>query len=897
VSAVLEPIAPEALARAHVPVPLLRTLVLCDLADSTALVERLGDQRAAELFRRHDRQARSLVYQFGGREIDKTDGFMMMFERPIQAVGFALAYQRSLKQLEASAGLRLKARVGIHVGDIVTWDNAPDDIAKGAKPVEVEGLVKPITSRLMQLALPGQILLSGVAYQLAHRAQAELGEQSATVLWRTHGRYRFKGIPDPIAVFEVGEEDIAPLKAPPWSGKAHREVPFWRRPATVALELAALLALVLIPAFYLVRPEPAIAFAKRDWVVVGDLKNMTGQANFDDSLQAAFRIGLEQSRYVNVLSDLKARDTVKLMQRDPEQTRIDRTIGSEIAIRDGARALILPTVAEIGGRVRVTAEIIDPHTQTTVWSESADGAGEGSVLPSLDKVNQKLRVRLGEALATVSNESQPLDKVATKNLDALRAYSLAYQAYNVGRRKEAIALYEQALQLDPEFALARVGLARTFVVTDQEGQAREQIRKAADLRTRLSSRDALYVDAWQATFGPQLPALEKWKALAALYPDFFVASGTYSYFAWQWANNFDEAIAAAQKSASPQNPNRSVSDYLLGFLYLGKEEYAKSTESFALATSLGMMSRNEFYASAYAAQRQFAKAKETLDSGHAADVVTEDINTHTTKIVIAADQGKWNEALDQFKVASREAAPLGSHKTSQFRAMELSLKGLAAPKADHLAALREYLQGETNGLKQKDDGERIDTIFHVLFAGYLAARSDDEKLAQLAIGADLTEARDGRYPLPHQLLTVVDAEMARAKGDADQAIKLLKPLVDGTELYIVHLALMDAYATGNRDEDAFGEARWLAEHRGRAYAEHNVQRLLTPFNVVQSDLALLRAAELALKLGKKDEARNRLAAFRQAWPGADSLAFVGPRLKTLDAALVRAVPARTTSTN
>ena len=185
--------------RAHAPAPLLRTLVLCDLVDSTALVERLGDRRAAELFRRHDRLARSLVHQYGGREIDKTDGFLMMFERPIQAVAFALDYQRGLQQLDEEPASALRARIGIHVGDVVAWDNAPEDIAKGAKPVEVEGLVKPITSRLMQLALPGQILLSGIAYQLAHRAQDELGDCAATALWRTHGRYRFKGLPDPIA--------------------------------------------------------------------------------------------------------------------------------------------------------------------------------------------------------------------------------------------------------------------------------------------------------------------------------------------------------------------------------------------------------------------------------------------------------------------------------------------------------------------------------------------------------------------------------------------------------------------------------------------------------------------------------------------------------------------------
>ena len=187
---------------------LLRTLLLCDLVDSTGLVERMGDRAAAELIRKHDRLARTIADRHGGREIDKTDGFLMMFERPVQAVAFALDYQRGLKQLNAAEGTSLAARVGIHVGDVVVWDNSDEDVARGAKPTEVEGLVKPITSRLMNLALPNQILLSNIAYVLAHRAQGELGIALEKVRWRTHGRYRFRGIPDPVPVFEVGEDGL-----------------------------------------------------------------------------------------------------------------------------------------------------------------------------------------------------------------------------------------------------------------------------------------------------------------------------------------------------------------------------------------------------------------------------------------------------------------------------------------------------------------------------------------------------------------------------------------------------------------------------------------------------------------------------------------------------------------
>ena len=349
--------------------PVLRTLALCDLVDSTALIQQLGDQGGAEFFRRHDRLCRDLVQKYDGLEIDKTDGFLLLFDRPIQAVAFALDYQRQLHALGEAELLPLNARIGIHVGDVMLWENTPADIAQGAKPVELEGLVKPVAARLMNLALPGQILLSGIAYVLAQRAQIELDREQPLPQWRAHGSYRFKGVDEPVPVFEVGEGGIAPLRAPSYSGKAHREVPWWRRPGMLIAEAAVLALAVIVPVYVSLRSPPAIAFAKRDWIVVGDFKNLTGETVFDDSLQTAFRIGLEQSRYINVLSDLKVRDTIKLMQRDPEQTRVDRATGAEVAIREGARALILPTIAEIGGRVRVTAEVIDPKSQATVYSE------------------------------------------------------------------------------------------------------------------------------------------------------------------------------------------------------------------------------------------------------------------------------------------------------------------------------------------------------------------------------------------------------------------------------------------------------------------------------------------------------------------------------------------------
>jgi putative peptide modification system cyclase len=876
-NALAQPAAPIA---QSVAIPLLRTLVLCDLVDSTALTERLGDQRAADLFRKHDRLARALLPIHGGREIDKTDGFLLMFERPLQAVAFALDYQRALRELNAAEGSTLAARVGIHVGDVVAWENSPEDIARGAKPFEIEGLVKPITSRLMQHALPRQILLSGVAHALAHRAQGELGERLGTVRWRTHGRYRFKGIPDPIPVFEVGDEGFAPLKAPPWSGKAHREVPFWRRPATLGIELAGVLALLAVPAWYLLKPAPAIAFAQRDWVVVGDLRNLTGDTSFDASIQTAFRIGLEQSRYVNVLSTLKARETVQLMQRDPEKTPVDRAVGAEIAIRDGARAVILPTIAEIGGRVRVTAEVVDPQTQTTVYSESADGVGAESVLPSLDVVNQKLRVRLGEALATVSKESRPLEKVATANLEALRAYSLAVNAYANGETKNSIELLRHAIELDPDFALAHVLLGNVLNDTGggESADAIIEVRKALAIGDRLSSRDELFAKAWLANFEEPRDALDKWRMLSRLYPDFSPASGALSYFEYYLANDFTAASEALNRNAVSTNPKRANGDYLHGVLLVGMEDFANAEKRFDRAFANGFRSQQYYRAYAYAAQRDFRRADEILSSGSVSAIRSEEAEKWTAAIMLAIDQGHWHDALERVGQARSDVSSLNDSLRRHYARIDLALQSqvrdmpLVESRLADLATL--------HASPKNPDHE-----FDRLLSAYVAARVGRVDLANAAWAEPRPFAKSGDYPYLTSFQAVVAGEIRRANGHANEAVAALRTLMDGREYYLAHDALLRASIDAGEYAPAYEQALWLASHRGRAYVEQFGQASLQPLNVALSDIALLHQAELALKLGKADASRKALARFKQAWPSTEKLPAVTKRVGELEQAL------------
>lgn len=168
-----------------------RALLLTDVVDSTKLSEAIGDKAMAEVWAAHDRVARDLLPQWRGREIDKTDGMLLMFDTAADAVYYALHYHHAL----ADMAVPLKARAGLHVGPVILRENRAEDVARGAKPLEVDGLAKPTAARVMSLARGGQTLLTP-------EAREDLGK---TVLkTQSHGHWQIKGVVDPIELFEVG---------------------------------------------------------------------------------------------------------------------------------------------------------------------------------------------------------------------------------------------------------------------------------------------------------------------------------------------------------------------------------------------------------------------------------------------------------------------------------------------------------------------------------------------------------------------------------------------------------------------------------------------------------------------------------------------------------------------
>jgi TolB-like protein/class 3 adenylate cyclase len=550
--------------------PVLRTLLICDLAESTAMVEKLGDRRTAEWMRRHDRLSRDLLQLHGGREIDKTDGFLVLFERPIRAVAFALEYQRQLKGLGAAESIALQARIGIHVGEIVLWENDAADIAQGAKPVEAEGLVKPVAARLMGIARPGQILLSGTAYTLALRARPELAD-AYVLRWRAHGNYRFKGVPEPVQVYEVGEVGVALFKPPAWSGKAHREIPWWRRPGTLVFEAIAALLLIAAPIYFLLGREPtatnsdhaAIAAAQEKSIAVLpflDMSEKKDQEYFSDGLSEELIDHLVQSANLKVIARTSS---FQFKGRNEDARSIARKLGVTNVLEGSVR--------KDGQQLRITAQLIRGSDGVQLWSQTYDRN-----LVDIFKVQDEIAGEVSRALRVALLYGR---QAGSREPD-VRAYNLVLEGNYFKARKtlrdveKAAQLYQQAIDINPDYALAWARLASAYMVEENlNGTPSEnQNRRVLDALDRAMKLEPNLIWAYYTRGGFEMNVTWNWAAAQAdaermreIDPRFHLLPIAFGDIAFLFGE-VDRAIELYQESLTrnPLGPNtlQALSDAL-----------------------------------------------------------------------------------------------------------------------------------------------------------------------------------------------------------------------------------------------------------------------------------------------------------------------------------------------
>jgi Flp pilus assembly protein TadD len=231
---------------------------------------------------------------------------------------------------------------------------------------------------------------------------------------------------------------------------------------------------------------------ERDAILVTDFVNTTADPVFDGTLKKALAVDLEQSPYLNVFPEQKVRQTLQFMGRTPDE-RITGDVGREICQRVGIKAMLNGSIANMGSQYVITLDAVNAGTGESLAREEVQASSKESVLNSLHEAGSSLRKKLGESLASVQKYDKPLSEATTSSLEALKAFSLGDMKHQTFDELAALPLYQRAVELDPNFAMAYARLGTVYTNLGQSELSETNRQKAFELRDRASEHEKLYI--------------------------------------------------------------------------------------------------------------------------------------------------------------------------------------------------------------------------------------------------------------------------------------------------------------------------------------------------------------------------------------------------------------------
>jgi TolB-like protein/class 3 adenylate cyclase len=374
-----------------------------------------------------------------GRIVKTTgDGMLVEFASAVDAVRNAFEIQRSMAEQNTAVpqDQRIEFRIGIHVGDVIFDDN--DIFGDGVN----------IAARLEGIAEPGGVCISDDAYRQV-RGKVEIACDDM-------GPQPLKNIAEPMRAWRVRLPGQTPSAAQ--SGSA-------------------------------VSQPQALPLPDKPSIAVLPFQNMSG-----DPEQEYFADGMVEE----IITALSRNHQLFVIARNSSFTFKGRAVDIKQVARDlGVRYVLEGSVRKSGNRIRITAQLIDAASGAHLWADRYDGALE-DIFELQDQVAASV---VGAIAPSVSQaEMERAKRKPTSSLDAydyfLRAQAAHFQFTRDGA-DQAIGLYEQAIALDPQFALAYAALATAFHTrrtwqwsTDPVGDASRAIAYAKSA-LRLGRQDPL----------------------------------------------------------------------------------------------------------------------------------------------------------------------------------------------------------------------------------------------------------------------------------------------------------------------------------------------------------------------------------------------------------------------
>ncbi len=267
----------------------------------------------------------------------------------------------------------------------------------------------------------------------------------------------------------------------------------WRR--TIAGGWMALGLVVLLGVGFLISRQMGVGpgstlmsagvLAAQDRIILVEFENRTSDPTLGASVTEALRIDLGQS---NVMRLVEAGDLRAALQRmgKPADAPVDQALASDVARREGIKAIITGEITQLGSGYSLAARVLDANTGETLVPirETANDASQ--LISAVDRLSKALREKVGESLGRIRG-SDRLEQVTTSSFEALRLYTEATDKHSHGDSEGAVPLLRQAVAVDSTFAMAwrKLAVVLPQAVPGSFEEALDAAKRAYQYRDRL----------------------------------------------------------------------------------------------------------------------------------------------------------------------------------------------------------------------------------------------------------------------------------------------------------------------------------------------------------------------------------------------------------------------------
>ena len=573
---------------------------------------------------------------------------------------------------------------------------------------------------------------------------------------------------------------------------------------------AVALAIALIAGGLYYRSHRAAPLTERDTIVLSDFANSTGDSVFDDTLKTALNVSLNQSPFLNVLSDSKVARTLKLMMRPPD-TKLTPDVARELCQRAGSKAYIAGSIASLGTEYVLGLKAVNCQNGDALAEAQITAASKEKVLDALGTAASKLRAELGESLSTVQRFDVPLSETTTSSLEALKAYSLGMRIGHEKGGAAALPYQQHAIELDPNFAMGYWAIGAAYSGQSEIGRANEYYAKAFQLREHASERESLTISALY---------------YASVTGELDKAAHTYQ----EWI-------------ASYPRDNRAYLN--LGNMYAEQGQYEKATQAYRESLNLVPESLAPYVnlATMFLALQRFDEARQMIQQAQARKL--DDFSFHTSLYALGflsgdsaamAQEQQWfagkpeenfglSLASDTEAYAGRLGKARGLTRQSVDSAVRNDNKESGAIWIEN-AALREAAFGKPTEANQlAAEGQKLvpNSQGVAVEAALSYAMSGDSAHAE-ALAQDLNK----RFPLDTQMqslwLSAIQAQLALNRKNPALALEALKTPSTGDLgeiLFVANLSCLyptyirgQAYLATGQGAQAVGEFQKILDHSG-----------------------------------------------------------------------------------